>query len=216
MDEDGEPLADGWPEGFGPGQSGGMRKGYSVIEALNWYSYVSNNPVKYVDPTGMVEVDYDDQGNATIQGEIENRGDITEAVSLFYDIAQGLPEGDHRIQFINKDGEISGDYSLYSDAMTRLQEEWPDEIKLTIGVGLEVANLGVYAGVGDSGPSVSFSYLLGTASVGIDSKGKLKTGADIDFTLIGVPGLKVDFSFTAATKNYWRKQFNKEFSGKQN
>jgi len=52
MDADGEPLADGWPEGFGPGQSGGMRKGYSVIEALNWYSYTSNNPVLYVDPTG--------------------------------------------------------------------------------------------------------------------------------------------------------------------
>ena len=39
MDEDGKPRA-----------------GYSVIEAANWYSYVSNNPVLYVDPTGMEEV----------------------------------------------------------------------------------------------------------------------------------------------------------------
>ena len=39
MDEDGEPRA-----------------GYSVIEAANWYAYTSNNPVKYVDPTGMWEI----------------------------------------------------------------------------------------------------------------------------------------------------------------
>ena len=35
---------------------GGLKpkQNYSVIEATNWYSYTSNNPVKYRDPTGMM------------------------------------------------------------------------------------------------------------------------------------------------------------------
>jgi len=38
-----------------PDGEGGWKakQSYSIIEAVNWYAYVSNNPVKYVDPTGM-------------------------------------------------------------------------------------------------------------------------------------------------------------------
>ena len=33
------------------------RDGFSFVESLNWYSYVSNNPMMYVDPTGKESVD---------------------------------------------------------------------------------------------------------------------------------------------------------------
>ena len=49
-----EPKLSRWmsadPAGFGLVNLN--RKGFSVVEALNWYSYVSNNPIKYVAPTG--------------------------------------------------------------------------------------------------------------------------------------------------------------------
>ncbi|VDB00467.1 hypothetical protein S1OALGB6SA_1549, partial [Olavius algarvensis spirochete endosymbiont] len=59
-----EPATSRWispdPAGFelinpmeSDGEGGWKAKGnYSVIEGTNWYSYTSNNPVLYVDPTG--------------------------------------------------------------------------------------------------------------------------------------------------------------------
>jgi len=32
---------------------GNLRSGFNLVESVNWYSYVGNNPVKYSDPTGM-------------------------------------------------------------------------------------------------------------------------------------------------------------------
>ena len=48
------------PAGFGlinPMDAGKPRSGYSIVEAMNWYSYVSHNPVRYIDPTGAVNWD---------------------------------------------------------------------------------------------------------------------------------------------------------------
>jgi len=44
----------GWELVNPMGSNGKPKASYSVIEATNWYAYVSNNSVKYVDPTGMV------------------------------------------------------------------------------------------------------------------------------------------------------------------
>ncbi len=199
------------------GQNGELqpKSGYSVIEALNHYSYVSNNPVKLVDPSGMYELEYDNQGNVTIQAEIENRQDLTDAVSTFYFIITGLPQGTHNIQFIDQDGNISGDYSSYSEALKRLLEEWPDEVILTVGIGIEVLNIGLFAGVGQKGPEFSISYLLASAAAYRGSNGNTKVDADVGFTLVAIPGLKIDFSLVNYTKNYYRKSFYKLFGNKR-
>jgi len=40
-----------------PMKNGKPKQGYSIIEAVNWFSYTSNNPVRYNDPTGMESAD---------------------------------------------------------------------------------------------------------------------------------------------------------------
>jgi len=34
-----------------------MQDRFSIIQSMNWYSYTSNNPIKYRDPTGLVEAE---------------------------------------------------------------------------------------------------------------------------------------------------------------
>ena len=47
------------------------RQGYSMIESVNWYAYTSNNPVKYVDPTGMRQDDELSRDQIAAQQEYE-------------------------------------------------------------------------------------------------------------------------------------------------
>ena len=197
------------------GSDGKPKASYSIIEAVNWYAYVSNNPVIYVDPTGMYELDYDEQGNATIQAEIENKNDIREAVSRFYSITEAFPEGDHNIQFIDREGNILGDYSSYPDALTRSIKEWPHAIVLTPGIGAEVLNIGFFVGFGPKGPEASISFFLATFTAYIDSEGNERIDADVAFTLLAMPGLKVDVSLKTFTKNYFKQSFYKVFGSKK-
>ena len=62
------------------------RRGHSVIEATNWYSYVRNNPVRYVDPTGKFSSVVNEKGKY-----IDRRGYKTSPRSGFSS-SKGTPD----------------------------------------------------------------------------------------------------------------------------
>ena len=63
------------------------KQNYSIIESLNHYSYVSNNPVKYIDPTGMDDI------MAFVGGEVAFGAGIQGAIGLVSDTDDPMASG---------------------------------------------------------------------------------------------------------------------------
>ena len=79
-----DPRTSRWmsPDPAGPELMHPNRQSFRLVESTNWYSYTSNNPVKYVDPTGLSgsaesglelwEYEYNEYRNS-VEGHIKPR-----------------------------------------------------------------------------------------------------------------------------------------------
>jgi len=112
-----EPKLSNWmsadPAGFeliNPMEQGDeglqAKEKYSVIESTNWYSYVSNNPVWYVDPTGMWELKVGlSVGGFAMKARIANVDGEWDV-----DVAAGVGLGGMlKFDFSNESSQISND-----------------------------------------------------------------------------------------------------------
>ena len=97
-------------------------------DGQNWYSYVTNNPLKYIDPTGMSRVDGDDVDDARddqqreideVDREIREADSLEEAEALYKDKLD--LQGDLPVDFdalyqtdniLNELAQLNGNFGL--------------------------------------------------------------------------------------------------------
>jgi len=108
------------------------RDDYSLIEALNWYSYVGNNPVKYVDPTGLTaeyEIDHENK-QINIEVDIEIYGNNANQA-----VADEYKKGIEDAWSSDKSGKnweinVGGDnYQVNFDVSVKVAEKEPSLLK---------------------------------------------------------------------------------------
>jgi len=121
------------------------KAGYSVIEAVNWYAYVSNNPVKYVDPTGMESADaaYSWYGGVDKQNqgwqESQAYGSAELASRGFYTSSDGYHPGGDYVKRNSEGSNITFGTPIYPDkagTIVELRREDPGR-GFGIYVGIE-------------------------------------------------------------------------------
>ncbi|MDC7239919.1 MAG: RHS repeat-associated core domain-containing protein [Spirochaetales bacterium] len=89
---------------------GNLRSGFSVVESVNRYSYVSNNPVRYIGPTGLKWVESED-GVFTATEDTDYLADVAKQAG--YDSWKEAAKKNYINDFYDNEGNWQGgDFSL--------------------------------------------------------------------------------------------------------
>ena len=99
---------------------------YPIRDGLNWYIYANNNPLRFVDPTGLANVIAGDIVQETVSNKIfsSETGSIKNNVEIDINRTEGHTEGHYlsnmQINTTTKDGEV---VNLYDNPV----HSWADK-----------------------------------------------------------------------------------------